>query len=210
MRYDPKKHHRTSIRLPGYDYSSEGSYFVTGVTRNRECALGVVKEDAVVLSEAGEIVRRCWLALPDAFPNLGLDEFQIMPDHFHGIVVLWKDRPRRDLINQITTKEDTTTEDQTETDDSEIPTGIDPNGFGSQLNWPLMKNPKMVLGKILRHFKAKATKEIHDRCDPGFGWQGRFHDHIIRDGEDLERVRVYIRNNPLNWWLDPRKRRKAR
>jgi REP element-mobilizing transposase RayT len=62
-----------------------------------------------------------------------------------------------------------------------------------------MTNPKQTLGKIIRHFKAKATKKIHDAAFSNFGWQGRFHDHIIRDDDDLEHVREYIRNNPIRW-----------
>jgi len=186
-----RKWEHKSLRLERYDYSSEGSYFVTGVTRNRECVLGEVRENLTVLSAIGEVVLRCWLELPSVFPNVSLDEFQIMPDHFHGIVVLWKNRGN--LINQIAT------------DSDEIPTGIDADSFGPQTNWPLMKNPKPVLGKVLRHFKAKATKTIHDDHDPFFGWQGRFHDRIIRDEAELDRIRQYIRDNPLHWGIDREK-----
>ena len=212
MAYDPLEHHppkrwrtgRRSYRLQGYDYSSEGAYYVTICVRNRQCVLGDVVNGEMRLSVIGEIVRECWLGIPDHFSNVTLDEFQVMPNHLHGIVVSCGNH-RRDLIDQIPTGSNP----QSQTDyriptenDNTIPLGIDESHFGPQTNFPLMKNPKQVLGKILRHFKARATKMIHDQGFPDFQWQGKFHDHIIRDEADLERIREYIRNNPLNWAAD--------
>lgn len=182
MPYDPFKHHRQSYRLQGYDYASEGAYYVTMCTRNRECALGDVINGEMRLSETGQIVQECWLEIPNHFTNVTLDEYQVMPNHVHGIIVIWG-KPRRDLINQ-------------------IPIGIDDTHFGTPRDWPLMKNPKQPLGKIIRHFKAKATKTIHDVGFGDFGWQSKFHDHIIHDEADLERIRDYIKSNPLSWSQD--------
>jgi len=139
------------------------------------------------LSAIGEIVNQCWLELVDDFANLSLDVFQVMPNHFHGIVVLWDDN-RRDLINQIPT--------------NQIPTGLNEFRFGPVPGWQQMKNPKQTPGKIIRHCKAKATKKIHDAGFDGFLWQSKFHDRIIRGDDELDRIRGYIRNNPLNWRKD--------
>ena len=79
MKYDPQIHHRRSIRLPGYDYSQPGAYFVTICTYNRELSL----QDQVK-----EAVRSVWLGLPARFPRVVLDEFVIMPNHLHGIIIL--------------------------------------------------------------------------------------------------------------------------
>jgi REP element-mobilizing transposase RayT len=65
-----------------------------------------------------------------------------------------------------------------------------------------MKNPKQTLGKMIRSFKAEATKKIHDAGYGKFGWQGKYHDHIIRNGTDLDRIRQYIIDNPMNWERD--------
>ncbi len=62
-----------------------------------------------------------------------------------------------------------------------------------------MKDPRMSLGKIVRAFKAEAAKLIHDNGDLGFTWQRSFYEHVIRDGEDLDRIREYILENPENW-----------
>mgnify|MGYP002814623350 FL=1 len=88
MAYDPLRHHRRSIRLRGHDYSDPGEYYVTICTHNRECVLGEIKDGEMRLSNAGEIAETCWLEIPRHFPNVVLDEFVIMPDHMHGILIL--------------------------------------------------------------------------------------------------------------------------
>jgi REP element-mobilizing transposase RayT len=65
-----------------------------------------------------------------------------------------------------------------------------------------MKNPSITLGKIVRHFKAKTTKLIHDTGARSFQWQRNYYEHIIRNDTDLTRIRTYIANNPLRWSLD--------
>ena len=88
MKYDPDIHHRRSIRLKGYDYSSPGAYFVTTVTRKRECLFGEVVEGSVHLSKMGGIVQQVWLDLPNRYYHVVLDAFCIMPNHVHGIIIL--------------------------------------------------------------------------------------------------------------------------
>ena len=88
MKYDPQKHHRESIRLKGYDYSQPGGYFVTIVAQNRECLFGEIAGGEVQLSRAGRIVQQAWMDLPNHYADVVLDEFVIMPNHVHGIIVL--------------------------------------------------------------------------------------------------------------------------
>jgi putative transposase len=88
MKFNPDHHHRRSIRLPGYDYSQPGAYFVTICTRQRECSFGTVQDRVVVLSEIGKIVQQCWYALPKHFLFIDIDSFVIMPNHLHGIVII--------------------------------------------------------------------------------------------------------------------------
>ena len=88
MKYDPDIHRRRSIRLKGYDYSSPGAYFVTTVTRKRECLFGEVVEGSVHLSKMGGIVQQVWLDLPNHYSHVVLDAFCIIPNHLHGIIIL--------------------------------------------------------------------------------------------------------------------------
>jgi REP element-mobilizing transposase RayT len=86
MPYNPLLHHRRSIRLPGYDYAQAGLYFITIVTQRRECRFGQVVNDAMQLNDAGLMLERHWAGLPARFPNICMEEYQIMPNHLHGII----------------------------------------------------------------------------------------------------------------------------
>jgi len=86
----PARNRRT-IRLPGYDYAQPGAYFVTIVTHGRVCALGSVVDENVILSNQGIIVQRSWKDLPQHFQQVVLDEFVIMPNHIHGILMIMDD-----------------------------------------------------------------------------------------------------------------------
>ena len=88
MKYNPDIHHRRSIRLREYDYAGAGAYFVTVCAHERQCLFGGIREGVMTLNEAGMIVESVWQALPDRFPQIVLDEFVVMPNHFHGIVVI--------------------------------------------------------------------------------------------------------------------------
>jgi REP element-mobilizing transposase RayT len=85
-KYDPRVHHRHSIRLKGYDYSQAGLYFVTMNTQYRLCLFGKIRDGVMILSPAGEMVQQVWQALPGRFECVFLHDFVIMPDHFHGIM----------------------------------------------------------------------------------------------------------------------------
>lgn len=75
-------------RLKGYDYSQNGYYFVTICTKNRQEFFGEIKNGELTLNEYGKITKKCWREIPDHFPNVILDEFIIMPNHIHGIVII--------------------------------------------------------------------------------------------------------------------------
>ena len=105
MRYDPDKHHRRSIRLPGFDYSKDGAYFITICTRNRECILTEIDVGAELASalgpsacgpesytEAGKMVERTWQSLSKRYMHVWTDEYVIMPNHVHGIVMILSTR----------------------------------------------------------------------------------------------------------------------
>ncbi len=86
--YNPEIHYRRSIRIPEYDYSREGSYYVTICTWNRECNFGQVEDNKMQANEYGQTVESEWLRTTIIRPNIGLDEFVVMPNHFHGILVI--------------------------------------------------------------------------------------------------------------------------
>jgi len=85
-KYNPKIHHRKSIRLKGYDYSQAGFYFVTICCQHRACLFGGIVDGAMILNDAGKMVINEWLKLKKRFKNIELQEYVVMPNHFHGIV----------------------------------------------------------------------------------------------------------------------------
>jgi putative transposase len=167
---NPFVHNRKSIRLQEYDYSRSGEYFITICTYDKKCVLGEVIEERKRLSPIGEIAKKYWEEIPEYFPEIKLDEYVIIPNHLHGIIIITK---CRDLINQIPTN-----------------------------NFPLMKNQKVTLGKIIRHYKARSAKHIHDAGYIDFQWQPLFYDRIVRSDKELDNIRDYIINNPLKWYHD--------
>lgn len=86
--YDPEIHHRCSIRLKGYDYTRPGAYFITIVTQNRKLLFGKISNGEMKPNDFGEIVESCWLALPQHYPQLILDEFALLPAHVHCIMII--------------------------------------------------------------------------------------------------------------------------
>jgi putative transposase len=84
-------YHRRSIRLPAYDYSREGTYYVTSCAQDRACLFGDVANGEMVLNQRERVVQQCWDDLMRHYNGIELDAFVIMPNHVHGIVVITGD-----------------------------------------------------------------------------------------------------------------------
>jgi len=160
---------RKSIRLKNYDYSSSGWYFVTICTQNRKCLFGNIvgvglSDPSMILNDVGKMVNQWWLKMQKRFKNVTLDEYKIMPNHVHGIII---------------------------TDGRE--------------------NRAPTLGQIVGFFKYQSTKQINNHS-VGAGiippktirkiWQRNYYEHIIRTGNDLNKIRQYIQDNPRMWDRD--------
>ena len=92
IKFDPTRHKRRSIRLPRYDYSSKGVYFITICTHQHLCIFGDIIDGQMQLNAAGRKVQIYWSDIPEHFPQVSLDEFVVMPNHVHGILFM-KDAP---------------------------------------------------------------------------------------------------------------------
>ena len=95
MKFNPKIHHRRSIRLRGYDYSREAAYFITICAQDRRCIFGSIENGEMKLNELGCIAHQAWAKLPERWPHLELGAFQIMPNHMHGILIISHHPPVR-------------------------------------------------------------------------------------------------------------------
>ncbi len=195
MLYDPDKYHRRSIRLAGYDYRQAGAYFVTINTRERLLFF----EDTPVRDIAAE----CWLAISEHFPQVTLDEYVIMPNHVHGIIVITGEGdPRRDVPGSVQSKG---VQLNAPTDiPADAPTADDENKPRDPDNhFSVMSPHRDTLAVIVRTFKAAVTTRCRREGFDEFGWQRNYYEHIIRDEQDLHHIRCYIRENPANWSEDP-------
>lgn len=173
---------RRSIRCPDYDYSRPGFYFITICTYERECLFGDVQGDKAILNEAGRIARDEWLKTPQMRKNIALDEFIIMPNHLHGIVVI-KYRVRRGVRDR----------------------GALSTGVLQYARTDAFSSPTQTLGSMVRGFKGLATVKINSLFEGGDRapvWHRNFHDHIIRGKRELSVIRDYIKSNPANWQRD--------
>lgn len=179
MKYDPQKHHRRSIRLKGYDYSQAGAYFVTIDVQNRECLFGEIVSGEMNLNEAGKMIDEQWNALRERFPNADLDVYQIMPDHFHGIIVILG-MP----VMALPDVEDVTL--------MKLPTLGDMIGAFKSIT-----THEYILGVDNQNW-PRFSKRL---------WQRNYYEHIIRDEKDLDRIRNYIQSNPANWKKKTRNRK---
>jgi len=201
MKYDPEKHHRRSIRLEEYDYASPGYYYVTICVQDRECVLGKIVNGKMRLNEWGNIVRDCWQWLEKQYPHVKLDEFVIMPNHMHGIIIIETDNPRRGEVAPSAPDIHETNRRGGVT----LPTNDAPEKTRrGAVTAPLHQQNNPTLGQIVAYFKYQSTKQINQlRHTPGVKfWQRNYYEHIIRNDQELFAIRNYIRNNPLKWELD--------
>ena len=159
-----------------YDYSHPGAYFITICTQNKECLLGEITNGKMELNIAGQIIKKWWLELPHKFPNIKNDEHIIMPNHFHGIITIVETNVGADLR-------------------------VCPENQGEHIGSPLRKIIQwfktMTTNEYIRGVKHNGLLSFHRKF-----WQRNYYEHVIRNEDELNKIREYIRNNPLRWHFD--------
>ena len=216
MNYDPKKHRRRTIRLKGYDYRQAGAYFVTICTQNQACLFGDVMDGEMQLNDAGGMVERWWFELNGKFSTVETDEFAVMPNHFHGIVVITDTVVGADLVGA-------------DLRVGPVGNGANPAHWGTHVGAPLRGSGGVgvstmetgarpthqgahagaPLPAVIQWFKTMTTNEyirgVKTASWPSFNgrlWQRNYYEHVIRDDDSLNRIRQYIIDNPLRWAFD--------
>ena len=190
--------HRRSYRLRGYSYALPNPYYITICTYKRQRLFGEIREGEVDLSAIGRIVDQEWKETEIKRPEVALDEYVIMPDHVH--LILWIVSVDDSRMGMMHHGMDMMHHVHTLPDDPEInPITIDPN-YVRQFGEPVPRSVSSIIGA----FKAAVSRRVN-REQPGTGqiWQPRFYDHVVRDVDDLIRIRQYIRDNPGRWVNDP-------
>ena len=220
------KYRIQSNRLQGWDYSHNGFYFITLVTQNKECNLGeivdgrdarpcvstpcvstscvstpCVSTPCVSLSSFGEIVDNEWIKSFEIRNELFLDEYIIMPNHLHAIVVLEKNQTK---INNM---------------DCLHGTPVETHGRASQhrasqhrASLQFVRKPKSI-SSFIAGFKSSVNTKIDNYIDeyhlgnPKYNrknhfFQSNYHDHIIRNEKEYDLISQYIIDNPSKWKTD--------
>jgi putative transposase len=197
--YNPKIHHRHSIRLKNYDYSSGGMYFITICTIEKKCIFRDIINGEMKLSPIGEIANNRWLEIPEHFKNVELDEFIIMPNHVHGIIVI------NDINNKTNNHCDAGLGEGLGEGTSPLQHIHQPiYDMGQQIKSKQSDTQKRTLGQVVAYYKYGSTKEINTIYN-SVGkkiWQRNYYDRIIRNEKELDKICEYIINNPLKWELD--------
>ena len=165
-------HRRRAIRLPGYDYAQAGAYFVTICTQDRRCLFGDVADGHMHLNDAGRMIERWWQELQNKFPKIDTDEFVVMPNHIHGIVMI----VGADLR-------------------------VRPKPSGTHTGAPLPEIVQwfktMTTNEYIRRVKEQGWAPLDRRL-----WQRSYYEHVVRNDDDLNRTRQYIHDNPSGWHED--------
>ena len=176
--------------MRGYDYAQEGVYFVTVCAGDRQCLFGEIVDGEIQLNDAGRMVQAVWEELSIHYPGVKADEFAVMPNHIHGVIVLVGAGPR-----------------------AYPDAGLSPVDAGPRAcpekGQPQGVAPTLSLPDVVHRFKTLTTKRYADGVKQ-LGWipfdrrlwQRNYYEHVIRDDVSLNRIRQYILDNPARWEFD--------
>jgi putative transposase len=166
---------RKSNRYKNYDYSSDGYYFITVCSGGMLPSFGRIQENEVFLNKYGKIIEDRWKWLSRNYDYVLSGEFVIMPNHFHGILIIdtLPVGTSRDLSESLTYK----------------------NRTARELSLPKIKSVSELIGA----FKSTSSAFIRKEGLKEFRWQRSFYDRIIRNQNELNNITGYIQDNPKNW-----------
>ena len=187
-----------SARLQNYDYSQPGDYFITICTKNHENYFGKIENDIMLINDFGKIVNDCWHDLPNHYHNLILDKFVIIPNHIHGIMMINNNA----VINgnvQTGLSPVCTGPVCAENTKPGVETGLRPVSKGMNKNNKFHGIPEFI--RALKSFSSRRINELRNAKYPEI-WQSRYYDRVIRNDDELDRIREYIIDNPANWKND--------
>ncbi len=172
------------MRLKNYDYSQDGYYFVTICVKNKTEHFGEIINGKMILNEYGEIAKKQWLWIAEQYDYVKLDEWIIMLNHLHGILIIEND------IKNIGTNR----------------VGCVGAGRDLPLRRPQRHDQQTQktkpLSELIGAFKTTSSNLIHQNSLSEFQWQRNYYDRIIRNEKELDKIRKYIFENPLKWELD--------
>ena len=200
MAYDPRIHHRRSIRLKDFDYSSPGGYFLSICVRRKKCLFGQVADYEMRLNDAGQMIQSWWLRLPGKFRSTELGEYIVMPNHFHGTIIIG------DPADKPTVGADPCVCPQTH---ASAPAGRTRGCAPTPAPVSADAHAGAPVSAMVQWFKTMTTNAYvrgvrqYGWCRfSGKLWQRNYFERVIRDQDELDLVRQYVINNPAKWGED--------
>ena len=192
-------------RLTYHDYSSDGYYFVTICTKNRENFFGEIRIGIIALNEIGCIAAKFWQEIPIHFDNFKLNSWVVMPNHVHGVLVI--DNP--DEPENRSKNKQSVGSSHVGSQSVGSPHGMILRWNGYKTQQPIFNrfgktNPHSI-SSVINQFKGAVTRWCKKNGCQNFAWQARFHDRVIRDDDELDYICAYIENNPQKWEEDRNK-----
>jgi putative transposase len=204
-KYNPRIHHRRSIRLKGYDYSQKGLYFITLCVKDRECLFGEIIKGEMMLNDAGAMVEKWFNELENKFPDINCLEHIVMPNHFHCIIENMSTTVGADL--RVCPDNEPATENKGDESEKGGHPGppqrssqsiVDETTFGEHTGSPLWQVIQwfktMTTNEYIRNVKANNWPRFNGKL-----WQRNYWEHIIRNEKSYLTIAAYIINNPKNW-----------
>lgn len=199
------KYRIDSARLQNWDYGSNGAYFITICTQNREHYFGEIENAKMQVSPAGAIAHVLWHQIKSHAKNISLGEFIVMPNHVHGILILEENEPegeRTDVACNASTNASTGGSNfEAEDNRIDVACNVSTNVPTKNEEMAAISPKANSVSTIIRSYKSAVTNYCN-RLGIEFAWQPRFHDHIIRNDEAFQNISAYIKNNPSNWKVD--------
>jgi REP element-mobilizing transposase RayT len=186
------------FRLPEYDYRSDGYYYVTICTKNREECFGEIRNGIMGLNELGCQAAKFWQEIPKNFENVSLDEWVIMPNHIHGIVVIGCKHH-----GPVGTRHGPVGTRHGPVGTRHGPVGTRHGVFLRDEQFNKFSKPiSNSLSMIINHFKGSLKRWCNKNGFQNFAWQPRFYERVLRNEKETNIRRKYIQNNPMNWEWD--------
>jgi putative transposase len=188
--YNKRKHHR----LKDWDYSSEGVYFLTICCKDKLSHFGSICNNQIILSKVGTISSKYWLDIPNHFPQVKLQEFVIMPNHIHGLLILDYSGvgPRHGVALHSSVKNIVGSCHGMTLQSKELKQNR------NQFSKPLKNSISVIINQYKSSVKRWCNKNGFDQ----FQWQSSFYDQILYNENSIDSIREYICNNPRNWTQD--------
>ena len=194
------KYRIESARADWHDYD-DGSYFITICTKNREHFFGEIVDGKIVLSDIGKFADEQFKNVSSHYPYAEIPLWTIMPNHVHAIVVISACRDVAcNVFEKLTTDNDACNISHAESicSEGDVARYVSTNPTDKN-EYMAERSPKQgSLAAVIRGLKSAVTKYANENA-LDFSWQPRFHDHIVRDTPEMNRIADYIENNVANW-----------